>query len=769
MSTRRKWKPSREQHRKWQKIFFNNRHIPLSLITTTQARSLLNDSDSMIFVNREPEKEQIKKVIEYIAQLNSSLAVRISGAGGVGKTHFIRYLQHLIKTKTIIRDLDINLENIKFDCCILDAPKSDEVFNFYYIYTQMWEGLGRESFFEEFSILILRKVLQILNQFATIQLDEKLKRLLGDDWRFWKDFNHINIRIKLNNLSIDDFFEFIQILEKNFRQIFFHIQREFAPRNIRTMFANILSLFKILIPDLTESSQAIEAWQLTEIDDSLSYSIKEQKSLSKFQDLLEIYKWLYPNFVWILALDDLDHLNDPKIQDKFFDLMKIFRNSTHNFCIILTATIDQWTYFDDSIKGTDKFKQLEGIFTSDLAYIDMDYLPDDEMLNWLGRIIQNWWANFNIKLPPDGHWYPFSREAMQLFINIDPNDKSPRTVGNRLLNIWRKLRNTFLINGKLYISSELDAWKLLYNEDYTKLNPYIQNLLLGYRIKETYGSFSGAIEGGLVEILQILRRSQEFELLEIVDIRRNREFTDERFKSKSKKRRADVIITLQEPGGVNLVKIEFQVKAGDPMRKITTEEMESSLELLKYNHTDFLVLLSFSDLSSRVKERLEQYEGRYNLTATNLSKEQQAYCILIAYFRKIAERDLTPIEAAHIFLKIFGQSPHIFFRNWLKRKQVISTGIDLEEEAREEPEKEKKWEEIVEPALIWIIKKGLERNDQFKNRVTKTWLLNRRKCPQKKSLNRAWKILVSNEEYGKLIKSSFHINKERARTLINNS
>jgi hypothetical protein len=97
------------------------------------------------------------------------------------------------------------------------------------------------------------------------------------------------------------------------------------------------------------------------------------------------------------------------------------------------------------------------------------------------------------------------------------------------------------------------------------------------------------------------------------------------FRTKKKKRRADVVIVLQEPGGPDIVKIEFQVKAGDPNRYITTEELESSFELLEYNYTDFLIILSFSDLSSSVKNRLEKYIGRYNITATDLSVEQQAY------------------------------------------------------------------------------------------------------------------------------------------------
>lgn len=767
----RKWKPSKEQHRKWEKKFFENKYTPLSLITTTQARSLIHETEGMIFVDRESEKEKIKKSLERIAQLKQTVAIRISGAGGVGKTHFLRYFQHLIKTKTIIRDLDLNIENIQFDCCILDAPKKEEIFNFHYIYTQMWEGFGRENFFEEFSLIIFRKFLQILNHIATSKVDEKLKNILGKDWRFWKDLNHLKVRNKLETLSIVNFNEFKKILEENFRQIFLEINKEFTPRNIRTMFTNTLSLMDVFIPDYNKSMQVIDSWQLFNIDDTLQPAIKDQETLKKFQDLLEIYSWIFPKFVWILALDDLDHLNEPKIQQKFFDLMKVFRNSTHNFCIILTATIDQWTYFDDSMIGTDKQKQLEGIFTSDLSYFDMDYLPDHEMLNWLGRIIQKWWTNFNIALPPDGQWYPFSREAIELIINYDPNDKTPRTVGNRLLDLWNKLTNTFLTSGRLYVESEFKAWKLLSQADYTKLNPYIQKLLLSYRKKEKYGTFSGAIEEGLKGVLQILRKSQEFRLVEIIDIQRNVEFTDERFKTKSKKRRADVIIVLQVPGGPEIVKIEFQVKAGDPNREITGEELESSFELLEYDYTDFLIILSFSDLNSLVKNRLERFIGRYNITATNLSDEQQAYCVLIAYFKDIAGRDLTPFEAANIFSKIFGESPHIFFRSWLKRKpRKEEIGAEEEEEGEVEEEEEELEEEVEEDkpnqiTIKWMITKALERPGQYKNRITKTWLLNRKDCPEKDVLTEAWKKLIDESKYGEFSKTTFYIDDKKIRSL----
>ncbi len=765
MILKKKWEPSKEQHRKWEKIFFEKKHLPLSLITTTQARGLIHESEGMIFVNREPEKEKIKKILENIAQLKQTIAVRISGAGGVGKTHFIRYLQHLIKTKIITRDLDLDLEDIQFDCCILDAPKREEIFNFHYIYTQMWEGFGRENFFEEFAIIIFSKYLKILNQIATTQIHAKLENILAKDWRFWKDLKHLELRKKIERLSNVNFSSFKIILENNFRQLFLNIKREFNPRNIRDFFNNTLSLLDIFIPDYTKSTEVLETWQLINLKDG--DLDKEQKTLKTFQDLLEIYSWLYSKFVWILALDDLDHLNDPKIQERFFDLMKTFRNLTHNFCIILTATIDQWTYFDESMLGSDKQKQLEGIFTSELSYIDMDYLPDNEMLNWLGRIIQKWWLNFNITLPLDGQWYPFSREAIEFIINYDPNDKTPRTVGNRLLNLWNTLTKSFLISGKLYVESEFDAWKLLSKEDYTKLNPYIQKLLLTYRSKEKYGAFSGAIEEGLKNILQILRKSQEFRLIEIIDIQRNEIFEDERFKSRSKKRKADVIIVLQEPGKPDIIKIEFQVKAGDPSREITYEELESSFNLLEYNYTDYLIILSFSDLSSLVKKRLENYTGRYNITAVNLSEEQRAFCVLIAYFNDIAGRNLTPYEAANAFLKIFGESPHIFFRSWLRRKSIAlgEEIVRLEEKEKEKEEKEEKKEEEPELTIRWILGKGLGRTGQYKNRVTKTWLLNRKDSPEKELLNKAWNTLVKEEIYGKLIKTSFYIEPEKVKSL----
>ncbi|MFW9971978.1 MAG: P-loop NTPase fold protein [Candidatus Odinarchaeota archaeon] len=766
-----KWKPTNQQHRKWEKIFFENKYIPLSLITTTQARSFVYEENGMIFVDREPEKEKIKKILESISQLKQTIAVRISGAGGVGKTHFLRYLQHLIKTKVIVRDLDLNIENIQFDCCILDAPKKEETFNFHYIYTQMWEGFGRENFFEEFSIIIFRKFLRILNDMASYQVDEKLKKIFGEDWRFWKDLNHLKLRNRIEILPLEKFNEFKLVLENNFRQIFLYIKKEYMPKNIRTLFTNALSLLDIFIPDYNTSMQVIDSWQLTNLDELMEPAIRDQETLTKFMDLLEIYSWIYPNYVWILALDDLDHLNEPNITQKFFDLMKIFRNSTHNFCIILTATIDQWTYFDDSMMGTDKQKQLEGIFTSELSYFDMDYLPEHEMLNWLGRIIQKWWLNFNIALPPDGQWYPFSREALEFIINYDPNDKTPRTVGNRLLDLWNKLTKTFLTSGRLYVESEFKAWKLLSKADYTKLNPYIQKLLISYRKKEKYGTFSGAIEEGLKTVLQVLKKSQEFRLVEIVDIQRNKEFFDDKFKTKSKKRKADVLITLQEPGGPDFVKIEFQVKAGDPNREITYDELESSFELLKYNYTNFLIILSFSELNSLIKSRLEKYSGRYNITATNLSEEQQAYCVLIAYFKEIAGRNLTPFEAANIFSKIFGESPHIFFRSWLKRKPPEEKKGESEEKEKEkdgeeeEKKKKKEGDTPIQKTIKWMIKKGLERTGQFKNRITKTWLLNRKDCPEKDLLNKAWKKIIDETKYGELIKTSFCIDEKKIDSL----
>jgi len=187
-----------------------------------------------------------------------------------------------------------------------------------------------------------------------------------------------------------------------------------------------------------------------------------------------------------------------------------------------------------------------------------------------------------------------------------------------------------------------------------------------------------------------------------------------------------------------------------------------------------------------------------------LSQEQQAYCVLIAYFDEIAERNLNPFEAANIFSKIFGESPHIFFRTWLNKKKeliekveefeepilikkqgkvteslispkvpvqktietIISHEIPEQTKARFEtkPELSIKPEEIkpsfkddITTAINWILKKGMERTRQCKNRVTKTWLLNRKDCPKKEVLDKAWKKLIKSETHGKFEKTTFYI------------
>ena len=634
----------------------------------------------------------------------------------------------------------------------------------------------------------------MLNNSATIQIDEKLKGVLGEDWRFWKDFSHQEVRDRFEKLSIEKFLELRKTLENNFHLIIKSIKNEFQPRNYRDMFSNILSLVDILIPDFLKSGQFIEAWQLTNLNKTLSISQREEATLKKLRDLLEVYSWLYPRYVWILALDDLDHLDNINIQQKLFDLLKIFRNKTNNICVMLTATIDQWDYFDESIKGTDKLKQLKGIFTQDECYFDLDYLPDEEMLDWVGRVVQRWWDRFNIKLPHDGRWYPFSRNAIEFIINYEPNDKTPRSVGNRLVDLWDKLKNAFSTTGKLFVESEFDAWKLMSPENYTKLNPFTQELLLSYRLKEKYGAFSGSIEDGIKEIIEILQASQEFRVVEIVEVKRNKEFNDDRFKTKSKKRRADVYIELQKLGGVDTTRIEIQVKAGDPNREITRDELESSFDLLEYNHIDFLIIVSFSELNSNTKKNLEKFRGRYNITATKLSSEQQAFCVLIAYFRNITSRKLTPLEAATSFQKIFGISPHLFFRSWLETKKEFIEKVhifDIPTITPEiTPEKKKTFtstgsiESFIKPpkpippklneekdkllsTIKWMLKKGIERKPQWKNRITKTWLLKHKDCPVKEVLDKAWKKLLESEQYGKSEKSTFYIDVESSNALFN--
>jgi len=142
-------------------------------------------------------------------------------------------------------------------------------------------------------------------------------------------------------------------------------------------------------------------------------------------------------------------------------------------------------------------------------------------------------------------------------------------------------------------------------------------------------------------------------------------------------------------------------------------------------------------------------------------------------------------------------SPHLFFRNWLEIKKELIEKVPIYEPPeltpkkteilgststqetigafiepskltpKPTPPKPKKEDDQLLSAMKWMLKKGIERTKQYKNRITKTWLLNRKDCPEKENLVKAWNKLIDSKKYGKYDKTTFHINVESVSELLN--
>jgi hypothetical protein len=620
-----------------------------NILTTTRVKGFDAGVYSSIFVGRSVELQKISTVLNSIIAVGNTLGIRISGTGGVGKTHLIKYIQSLSKTKTIQQQL--NLRDVKFiDCALIDAPQSAETFCFHSIYALIMEGLGKEDFFEELACRALHEFLLLLRDSPSIEIEAALSQFFGNGWRHRDVPPQDELHGKITSFSPAQFSAFIDAIKKTFRELerLSTMKQKVLTRNI---FGDVLLLFETL-GDYSVSEKALNYWKRA---DSITKSAPEldQDAILQFQRILAILQWIFGKILLIIAIDDLSHLGDPAFQERLFAFMKTVRNSTNHLCLLFSATHDEWEKFNTSIQNTDREGQLRGLFRTNEHYIDLDYLTDEEVSDWLSQAIRRWWNEINETLPPEYPWFPFDREAIYYLINCDHNDKTPRSIGNRLQETWKKVADGVPAGKPAFIRTAMEAWHILKHGQYFRLSPYEQKILLQFKKEK---NLSVSVEKGIRDMFTLLRTDMSNPIREIINCSQGDRFTNPGFQSPEQLRIADVIVEFQSLKSFRQYRIEVQVKIkeSDP---VTLSELESSIDLLRFNITQYLIIMSFTSIDAPAMRALGDFPERVLYTTSALSLEQQAYCILLGKYDQLFHCLPSGDDTSYIFQKIFTKSP----------------------------------------------------------------------------------------------------------------
>ena len=651
------WKPLDYQKRKWNDVIKNNKDKKIIISSTTKVKG----GYSGICVGRNEEKKRLRSIINKILSNHETTGIRVSGEGGVGKTHFLRFVQESCKSSTIYNELNIS-NDAYIDCVLIEAPHNPSEFYFNKLYSRMWDGLGKDEFLEDFAAILIHHAFSLIKG-KKPKIDEQLSEWFGERWQYIPREKYSQILEKIQGFEGSRYKNFIDFL-KNLFNILHQADRNFNKETFKTF----LEYLEVINPDFDESDRAIKYWKLN-LDEPEDNDKRDSLAIDRFKKFLSLLNWVYKRPVLIFAIDDFTNLKEKEIQDRFFLLAKLFRNSTENLCVIFVATLDEWQAFDESIGKSDRRSQLEGLFNSKECYFDMDYLMDEEISNWLGKLIQEWWRDRGIiDMPPDASWYPFSKPAFNYFINLDKHQKTPRSLAIKLPEVWERI--AFSDKEDYFIPNEFEAWKVLKQQDFSSISPFEQKLLLDWKDTIHPGKFSGNLEERLLELFKFLRQEG---IREIISVERNKEFISPNFTSKDKVRKGDVIINSQSIEGGFQAIIEIQVKTNN--RPITKDELLSSKELLEWNCVNFLELLCFSDLQNDAKKMLEPFSPRVKFTGTSLMDTQKAYCILLANFNDIANRSFSIKEANQFFEIIFGESARKWIKGYLNLKKELGPSL----------------------------------------------------------------------------------------------
>ena len=581
---------------------------PFILQTTTKSNI------PEVFVGRIDEIKIIVETIKRVVENNSCVALNIDGAGGSGKSTLYGHVFRAIKQKKY-RLIDL-YEDYKLDAVFIDAPEDPEYCNILYIYSEIMQNLGKTSFFDELSFFTLKKVL------------ETIEFKYHDDNPF-KSINDLDEYLMLSD-SQERYEKSIQIVKKYLRSL--RTKEDF---NFDWQFLD--KLWQVLNPDFDISQKAID--ELSAVEYGEGKYIKNNTDASKvFNTVTSLIGWLYGDKAVgiIVGIDNIESLLGSDKEEKFVNFINMlldFRNKISRTLLIIIGTSSTWMEFISYLKNTDYYNQFLGLFSS--SNISLEFLDLPQVKQVIKKHLDRLYLENSLSLPVEYSLYPFSPEALEYLYRISA--KNIRNLKKYLNEYWEEFQKNKEVD---FIS---DAFKIMkrFKKDIVLDDYEIEVLyekLWSNKIK-TAGKRSSIIESALQKAFQILKSDSSNDIYSVENNSQIR-ISD---KGRLKTVRPDIVVTLSSKSTIGeMKKIEFQVKLYEEKSSVLSSHANTSKKLLEQKKIDYVHFVTTSEFSktlvSELKETYpERVGGVYPLTRT-----QQAYLSLLAFYETIFNKQLTP-------------------------------------------------------------------------------------------------------------------------------
>ncbi len=656
------------------------------------------------FVGRKEELHQFNEYLQIISKTSISIAVRLEGPAGVGKSTLFNFLKESILREKSDEKAEETFLHEKIDVLSTYFQLAGNINSFQDIWKSLVEGFRGEFDAEtDFEIGLPDYVVYKFIYRLFINDREAIAKIIWQDTPRFKELKYIKFDDIIKPIY-DDPVNFIPRIQQYFMQ---------NKRRIRYNLKTTIGSEKYEV-HITDTDRIIKLFHVLDEDDDYYASVNngdpaifpnDDSLISFLNDLSRFYSISTgKQLILLIGIDEIakfskSHDNaDTLYFTNLGNLLVRLRDNLDRVLFTFISTTEDWAQFDNVItKKTDLSGQLLPI----LKPMSLKPLSIDDTIRIFKNRMTRFWNNYQTKYNSKCPYYPFSDFFFQYTYQSQQRDLRRSII---LLNeIWSDFRFRRKIPD---FNQDFDILRFIRNFKKKPLTgdnlhkfewEIIEKYFDTSRLSKSNSTRSGAIEKGLEHAW---RTYQLKEFSEISGVLNN-----PTIKTDKGRRRPDVLIEIAgNLGKDHRRRVEFQVKVYQN-KKISEKDIESSIHLFEEGYTDLLFFIATgngfdSNAEYRIEKLLDDFPNR--IRKSILRRDQELTLKFLALFVDIVgwemgtnvDHDLSIAE--NCLRNILGQSPEAFInmvkllssRGFIEEEEIKTNISDFFNEAEDDPQQD---------------------------------------------------------------------------------
>ena len=621
------------------------------------------------FVGRKQEIFEYKEYIREVANRGSSIAVRLEGPAGVGKTTLFNYIKEYIENERTDTEGRVEFLDETIDVLSSYFQVPGKLGSFRDIWSPFLEGLMGEIEAETSYDITFPEYVCYKLIYRMFELD---RRQVGD--LIWGNKQPPKELKYIGFLDIvDEIYNNASEYVEKFR-VYFNKNKRNLRRNLKTTVNglnyeitrrdtdSLLSLFYSLDEDRPYTSNIIQG---------LSTAFSSDDTIINYFNLLT--RWYTcatgKQLLVMIGIDEVakydeeSQLSEFEYFRKLGNLLVRLRDSLNNVIFTFISTTGDWMNFDEKLE---KQTDLQNQFSAILKTIQLKQLEVHETIQVFSNRMARFWDNFEINRPVKNPDYPFSKDLFEYVYRFNSRDLRRSII--TLDKAWKSIRFHREIP---YVDNMFRAMAYIRELEQAPLNGMnikkFEWKIVTSEFEKSHYNANNTVRSSAYELAleNLFKTLQQKTYSQITKVRNN-----QTIKTEGGNRRPDIYVEIAGNLGTEYMRrIEFQVKAYKS-GLITQNKIKSSVDLFNEGYTDYLYFIlignGFDSVAQyQIHNLQEEYPNRI-ITPELRPPQIQMLKFLVQYNEifgwTMGEHiDIDLPIAENAFSLLFGQSSEEFF------------------------------------------------------------------------------------------------------------